>query len=835
VVIATTFGLAVCTATGLLWLVAFAATFDRALTVAGVALGVVAIPLGAYLAINRPDTVAADGAPPRIVSGHIPAAPKSAQPRTSLLTQISDQHAAGHIAIVTTLTGGRGVGKTQLAATYARNAAEHAWPVVAWIDSQTEDLIIDGLLALADRAGLPPQPTRPDGAQAALDWLGRHDGPCLLVYDNAEDADLIDRWKPTTGECHILITAISATLANLTDQAHAIHVDAFTDAEASAYIEHRTGLTDPDGAATLAAELDNLPLALAQAAAIIGPGKPHPSIDVYLDRLSHTTIDAQLHHVPGSGYPLGMAKAVLLSVAQLHRDDPTGRAAQLLDLLAVLAPTGIAIDLLAPDRDTATDQATALLVDRALATITTDGTTISMHRLTQRIIREALARDDQLATIREKAADLISNAVPADINTRSAWERCALLLPHARLVCDPTNHARWAIALAIGNSGDLHTAVAEWQTLVSSHETALGPHDPYALHARGNLALITGEAGAYQDAIGQYQQLLPDLTRTLGPDHPDSLKARNNLAMLIGFAGAYQNAIGLYHQLLPDLTRILGPDHPTTLAARSNLAIFSGETGAYQDAIGQFQQLLSDLTRTVGPDHATTLQARGNLAIFSGQTGAYQDAIDQFQQLLPDLTRTLGPDHPDTLEARGNLAVFSGEAGAYQDAIGQFQQLLPDLARTLGPDHPDTLQARGNLARLAGEAGAYQDAIDQFQQLLPDLNRTLGPDHPDTLRARANLATFTGEAGAYQDAIDQFQQLLPDLNRTIGPDHPTTLQARGNLAIFSAEAGAYQDAIDQFQQLLPDLTRTLGPHHPTTLKARNKFSRLQAEAQSATP
>ena len=136
------------------------------------------------------------------------AEPTALVARGDLLDELSRAHASGRIAVVSVLTGTRGVGKTQLAAAYARSRVEQGWPVVAWIPAEAEDQIVSGLAELGDLRGLRQAET--DSRTAARDtlrWLQHQTGPCLLVYDNAGDPDLIGRWMPSVGNVHVVLTA----------------------------------------------------------------------------------------------------------------------------------------------------------------------------------------------------------------------------------------------------------------------------------------------------------------------------------------------------------------------------------------------------------------------------------------------------------------------------------------------------------------------------------------------------------------------------------------------------------------------------------------------------
>lgn len=77
-------------------------------------------------------------APPdrkREVVGEIPREPPAFQRREGLPRRLAELAGSGRVAVVCALTGARGVGKTQLAAAYARARIADGWPV-AWIPAE---------------------------------------------------------------------------------------------------------------------------------------------------------------------------------------------------------------------------------------------------------------------------------------------------------------------------------------------------------------------------------------------------------------------------------------------------------------------------------------------------------------------------------------------------------------------------------------------------------------------------------------------------------------------------------------------------------------------------
>ncbi|GAB3932792.1 hypothetical protein GCM10027614_02620 [Micromonospora vulcania] len=161
-----------------------------------------------------------------------------------------------------TLTGGAGVGKSELAREFAHRFA-YDYDVVWWIPAQDRETVQAGLGALAaeikavDSTG---------AAEAALEALTAPGGPFqrwLLIYDNADDADVLTGLRPRDGVGHVLITSRDDGSSGLPSP---LELAAFTGDESVAMLRRVLGI-GTDDARSIAVALEHLPLALRLATA----------------------------------------------------------------------------------------------------------------------------------------------------------------------------------------------------------------------------------------------------------------------------------------------------------------------------------------------------------------------------------------------------------------------------------------------------------------------------------------------------------------------------------------------------------------------------------------
>jgi tetratricopeptide (TPR) repeat protein len=627
-----------------------------------------------------------------VVAGEIPQEPLGFQSRAELLAAL--EAPGSGVRVVRALTGMRGVGKTHLAAAYARAKVAEGWRLVAWVNAEDQGVMLAGLAETAAALGLAAEAVDGQAAgRAVRRWLEAGGDRCLVVFDNAIDPALLRPYIPAAGAAQVIITSNQQSMTYL---GTAVPVDVFTEREALTFLAARTGRADAAQAQVLAAELDCLPLALGQAAAVIAA--QHLTYDTYLERLRRLPVGDLLAPVEGGEYPRGVAAAVLLSLDVARAADDTGACGAVMDLLAVLSPAGVPrpmlhtaaeqglpgraepLPALAPE---VMDRALARLSGASLLTFSLDGSSVTAHRLVMRVIRENLAASNALLPVCQAVAGLLQGLVEL-------------------------MDERWHEDRAV--TRDLVDQIMAWYDSCGQSPTD-DILDRRMVRLRGwALAFLNHLGDSAAQAIKIGERLVADADRVLGPDDPSTLTSRNNLATAYWDAGRTDEALNLYEHNLAARERVLGPDHPDTLQSRSALAASYWAAGRTDEAIPIYEQALAGQERALGSDHPDTLQSRNNLAAAYRDAGRTDEATTLHEQTLAARARVLGPDHPDTLQSRNNLAVVYRDVGRIDEAITLHEQNLAARERVLGPDHPHTLSSRSNLARAYQAAGRLDEA-----------------------------------------------------------------------------------------------------------------------------
>lgn len=739
--------------------------------------------------------------------------------------------------------GQGGTGKTQLAvelahAVWQAGAAE----VLVWARGASRESILTGFAAAAQAVGaggLTMAAAANSGEAAAgrfVAWLASTRRPWLLIIDDLVQAsDLDGLWPAGPAGQVVLTTRLPG--AKIGRDARIVPVSGFSRRESLGYLNARLNAY-PDQrieALDLAADLNGLPLALAQAAAVM--------VTYERDCRDYRAQFAQRRDDMAAAPVRDVSPAVLATWSMAcecaHGLAPSGLAWPALALAAMLDQHGIPGDVLTSPaacgyiigQPSTADGADQNIVRRAIGNLAKTGLvtvdpgsavrTIRMHASTRAAVR-AFIPQAELEQVILAAADALTESWPdsasGDAQLDQAMRDCTAALREvdsAPLWKSEAHPLLLRTGASFDSSGLTDAAIAYWQATLATSARLLGPAHPDTVTARDRLGRSYERAGRADEAVMLFASALTDRERNLGQDHPDTIAARARLAH--AYAGAGQpEAVPAYERTVADSDRMLGPGHGGTLSARAGLSGAYLAAGRTQDAVRTSQMLATDAERLLGAMDPTTLAARATLAQAFAAAGQSKDAIDQHKRVLAAQEQTLGRDHPDAITARADLASALLRAGKAKDAIAQAEQVLAAREGIMGPDNLNTIVARADLAFAYQTAGQLREAIPAYELTLAARERVQGPAHPDTRAARTHLAAACQQAGRLADAIAHYERALADAERAQGPGDTETVTGRCTLATALLAAGRTVDAVTVLRQAKADCDQYLGPEHPLT-------------------
>ncbi|MER6383717.1 FxSxx-COOH system tetratricopeptide repeat protein, partial [Streptomyces sp. NPDC001233] len=614
--------------------------------------------------------------------------------RDSALAVLRDLPTTGTGIVTQTVRGMGGVGKSTLVLHHAHAQLASGYGPVWWIEASTPATVTASLASLATSLN-PVHAALPLGEAAAwaVAWLQGRTG-WLLVFDNAEEpADL----QPYLGRLSTGQTLVT-TRRDLSwrDLGTPLRLDVLAPETATQVLQEITGRHTDDDArelAELAEELGCLPLALQQAGAYLA--QTHISAASYLAQLRADPAGVLAVAAPGDSQQRTIAQLWSVTLNTLHTRDP--QAVGLLRILACCAPAPLPRRVLRCALPAPQDVDHALGVLAAYSVITLTGTTVTVHRLVQAVLRSA-------------AAAPMATSQPGRVRRllRRSQPPCA---PH------PIDSALDLLHAAMPSSSpeEVQTWPA-WRELLP-HVQAMAARQ-HGAESAGKLAALLGQGAFYLWARGQANHALPlmhqtlDITKAaLGSGHPITAIRLNNLASAYNALGRHAEALPLAQQALQVTEAALGLHHPTTAIRLNNLASMYMDVGRHAEALPLAQQALQVTEAALGPHHPTTAIRLGNLASAYNALGRHTEALPLAQQALQIAQAVLGPDHPETATRLNNLAGTYNALGRYAQALVLQERALRIAEAVLGPDHPDTSLRLGNLASAYNALGRHTEAL----------------------------------------------------------------------------------------------------------------------------
>ena len=758
----------------------------------------------------------------------------------------------------TVLTGMRGSGKTQLAATVATRCEEEGWPLVAWIDAESRDVLIANLYNLALQTGIDaPKDVPPETiVRCFLDQLRSADAAdSLFVFDNVENLDDLKGITPEGCGVRVIIT----TTRHLDWDSLGwlpLTVGVFEREQSIALLCGRTGDTDRDAADQIADTLGDLPVAVSQAAATAKWGDY--TLSEYLERLSNHPLESSISRLEGDDYPDAVGIALFMAyeqaLEQLRTQHPQQEsiAISLLSTISLLAASGVPTRWLFnfSDNPKIIRDVTSFLISRSIFQKTHDSRKIFAHRLQCQSFRENQFGDKIVETRAVNTViSLLNNARINDpknieegredtldlveqLQSITSQYYSQIILSHPGIVevaARTLNHLSddWMPQVAFSLDKTVakitrilgrthHYSLILQNNLASAYQDAGRPDLASPIFKKNLLIYVSQQnsmevsstlnnlASSYEslgmiDKAIHCQERSIKVLETTSQDSATILAVKINLGDSYMLAGKFDDSVRLLESTMKECRNDLGPNTPETIRCKIKLSMAYHHVGQNTKALGLLKECTKEAARTTLLDKVLYLTIQEGLASCNLAVGNISEAIQLQKAALSEGERILPAESPTLFELRTNLAVFYSKSGEYRKSASLLEQNFASFAHMQGVATSNVIETRVNLAYMYFLVDRQFEAIELNKNTLELCKIYMDPLHPSLLSLHHNLAFEYFSTKQINKGISHCKLALQGRSRILGARHPDTLETQILLAVAYRAAGRIEEAEKLFE------------------------------------
>lgn len=628
-------------------------------------------------------------------------------------------------------------------------------------------------------------------------WLASSiNGPWLLILDNADDASVLlnvptktptDETEPMQRRLlefiprvkhgSVLITTRNRSCAlELNNYCGTpIEVQALKSQESLDLLRTRIPNVAEDEAMELVEELENVPLAVTQAAAYIREVS-QISVSLYIAELRRKGADQAALLNKGKhdlrrdgGVPNAVMSSWELSFIQIREQSP--KSAELLSLMSYFHRQSIPDSLLKSDNEDASFlEDISPLINFSLIKAEIGGTSYEMHRLIQIAMRYWLHREGSDQMWKEVAIQRVAARFPEQdhyINSHI----CEAIMPHADEVLDHTIMSgdklpprvlvllKTATHLLFGRR-DFKLAEQRSRASLQILRQHYDEDSDEVLPALYLLASACRELSNFEEARVIYQTVLERRLRNGRAEDPTTLTVMQDLAMIYSAIGQYQKAEDLLKPVIEVNERLFGPDCEETLEPNNVLAAIMLAQKRYEEAEKLLAANLKVSRAFYGKEHVFILDAMHSLVRVYFSQYRLDEAESLCTEVITQSTNVLGESHRTTISARSSLAIIYHRQGRLDEAQEVCERCL-DTAISVNLYLFDTvLDLQSTLASTFEAQGRLLDAVRLLEGVVKTSPKVLAANHFIHPSDRLNLAHCYYKLGNKSQAIQQLEEAI---------------------------------------------------------------------------
>ena len=407
-------------------------------------------------------------------------------------------------------------------------------------------------------------------------------------------------------------------------------------------------------------------------------------------------------------------------------------------------------------------RAALLELDRlSLVTLEDDGSSVSAHRLLQRVVRDSIRGLGTMYGDAVVAATV--HCVPDPDDDYLAAPAWLPWLPHVEAVV-------WVVDAGVG-------------VFVSPEVACTGVVDAVVKGVRGHLLL--GSLVTARSWLSRVPHEVDELRRAA------VVYCYGVLSLL---EGSYEVALQRLEEALSLRQGQLAPPHALVAASLHMVGTVLNQTGRHQEALGKHEEALAirrSCLPSVHPSIATTLDGIGQALT---EMDRHEEALAKYEESLCIRKACLASEHPSVATSLSNIGTVLNTMQQNKGALANHEQALATFKACLPPGHPHTAISLNNVAATLRNLGRYEEALARYEEALHINEECLPAGHVNIAIVLGGSGFVLHKLGRHAEALDKMQKALTMFQAKLPPTHAYTTVTLTRLGFVFSALGRDEEA-----------------------------------------
>ncbi len=409
---------------------------------------------------------------------------------------------------------------------------------------------------------------------------------------------------------------------------------------------------------------------------------------------------------------------------------------------------------------------------------TTDQRLVRVHRLVQDLVRRNL--DESTVAERQQSLQALIEERDRVLEQTTRWQDARWELEPLDALADlwaETGHQR--ASWLLNQAGHRWKNLADWalaeplmRRALAIDELSYGAEHSRVAICLNNLAQLLQATNRLAEAEPLMRRALAIDEQSYGAEHPNAARHLNNLAGLLQATNRLAEAEPLMRRALAIGEQSDGAEHRSVAVNLNNLAQLLQATNRLAEAEPLMRRALAIDEQSYGAEHSDVAIDLNNLAQLLQATNRLAEAEPLIRRALAIDEQSYKAEHPNVARDLNNLALLLQATNRLAEAEPLMRRALAIFEQSYGAEHPNVAVNLNNLAQLLQAMNRLVEAEPLMRRtvgILLKFTQATGHQHPHLQVMVGNYARLLQALGIPDAEVhERLNELLGEYGMSLG-------------------------------------------------------------------